>query len=270
MAIRFTDMFWGLVRPRAVRWGAILIGAVSFYDAISSQFGLPKLGTLVGGNGTLLPWWGWALVAQALLVVALFEFVRRNFGGSTTVETTNYADPGLAKRVAQIEETLAGSIVTSEIMFGEKVRPHLAPLSKRVDEAEKITKPLAQQRLSEMRAGFVNMVEAERLPKPPARPEGSPPFPPPYAPTGVGPRMKESRRVQMMAELGITGLDTLPEIQKAKDDVLKNAIYCQLEGDDALHWSDGSAKQAWYAHNAGVDAKLRYLSQQGFPPPTRS
>ncbi|WP_288484820.1 hypothetical protein [uncultured Novosphingobium sp.] len=55
-----------------------LFGGVATYDGVSGQFDLPKLSTLFGKTGSLLPWWGWLLVIQAIAVAALFDYVRRN------------------------------------------------------------------------------------------------------------------------------------------------------------------------------------------------
>lgn len=63
--------------PKIVRYGALAVGAVAAYDSFSSQFSFPKLGTVAGVSGSLLPWWGWVLILQAIFVYALFEYVRR-------------------------------------------------------------------------------------------------------------------------------------------------------------------------------------------------
>ena len=63
--------------PTVVKAAVLLVGAVAAYDSFSSQFGWPTLGTLLGISGSLLPWWGWLLILQAIFVYALFEYVRR-------------------------------------------------------------------------------------------------------------------------------------------------------------------------------------------------
>ena len=74
-----------ILKPRLVKWGGGAITALAAYDVISNQFPslkLPRLGDVLlrwaGMSGSLLPWWGWLLVLQALFVYALFEYVRRN------------------------------------------------------------------------------------------------------------------------------------------------------------------------------------------------
>lgn len=63
--------------PRLVKVAFGAVALVAGYDSFSSQFGFPKLGTVLGMSGTLLPWWGWLLILQAIFVYALFEYVRR-------------------------------------------------------------------------------------------------------------------------------------------------------------------------------------------------
>lgn len=55
-----------------------LVAAVGGYDAVSNQFGLPTLRKLLGLSGSLLPWWGWVIALEAVVIYALFEYVQRN------------------------------------------------------------------------------------------------------------------------------------------------------------------------------------------------
>jgi hypothetical protein len=66
-----------VLRPKLVRYGGLLMALVAAWDAISNQFSLPKMGRLLGMSGSLLPWWGWLLILQALFVYGLFEYVRQ-------------------------------------------------------------------------------------------------------------------------------------------------------------------------------------------------
>ena len=64
-------------RPAWVALG-LAFGAIATYDGVANQLGLPNLGNMMGKTGSLLPWWGWLLVIQAIAVAALFDYVRRN------------------------------------------------------------------------------------------------------------------------------------------------------------------------------------------------
>lgn len=64
--------------PLWVRVALPLWVLFSGYDTVSNQFDLPKIPRVVGTTGALFPWWGWLLILQAILIVALFDYVRRN------------------------------------------------------------------------------------------------------------------------------------------------------------------------------------------------
>ncbi len=97
---RQRSFFGELLRPWWVRIAFLSTVAIPSYDAAANQFGLPKLPALWGMTGSLLPWWGWLLVFQGVLMLALFEYVRRNVpmnGGSQSnlaiAETANSDTP---------------------------------------------------------------------------------------------------------------------------------------------------------------------------------
>lgn len=63
-------------------WSRVIAGslaAMAFYQFGCDQFGWPTLPVAWQLTGAKLPWWGWLLILQATLVVALFEFVRRSY-----------------------------------------------------------------------------------------------------------------------------------------------------------------------------------------------
>lgn len=71
--------FWQeILRPWWVRVSIFLTVVVPSYDSNANQFDLPKISELFGMSGALLPWWGWLSILQAILMAALFEYVRRN------------------------------------------------------------------------------------------------------------------------------------------------------------------------------------------------
>jgi hypothetical protein len=106
-------MFKELLAPKLVRWGLALLAVIGGYDTVASQAELPTLRDILGMSGALLPWWGWLLILQAILVYALFEYVRRmTFQASTephpaivinTREKEKISD--LRSRVKQLEDS---------------------------------------------------------------------------------------------------------------------------------------------------------------------
>ena len=65
-----------LLRPPLVKIIGLLWIGLTTWDVLSSQFDWPNLRSVWGMTGSLLPWWGWLLVLQAIFVYALFEYVR--------------------------------------------------------------------------------------------------------------------------------------------------------------------------------------------------
>lgn len=78
--------------------------AIASYDGISNQMGWPKIPALWGMTGYLLPWWGWLLLTQGILVLALFEYVRRN--SDVSAEQPGVSD----ERLREIAEQVLTSI----------------------------------------------------------------------------------------------------------------------------------------------------------------
>lgn len=77
MAESRTSTFGALLKPKLVRVGLAIFAALAAYDTLSSQLELPTVRRWWGMSGSLLPWWGWLLILQAIFVYALFEYVRR-------------------------------------------------------------------------------------------------------------------------------------------------------------------------------------------------
>lgn len=67
-----------LAKPAFIRWALIIWALISAYDTLSSQLELPTIRKILGLSGALMPWWGWLLVLQAILSIALFDYVRRS------------------------------------------------------------------------------------------------------------------------------------------------------------------------------------------------
>jgi hypothetical protein len=111
-----------LLRPHIVRWTGWTVGAIGLYDVVSNQFPnlhLPKLGDLlprwIAVSGSLLPWWGWLLILQAILVYALFEYVRKQLPIQQAVGIKASVNASLTNRETQL---LAGALT----YLGEIVR----------------------------------------------------------------------------------------------------------------------------------------------------
>lgn len=84
--------------PTIVKWAVSFVAVVAAYDAFSNQLSLPKLGRLLGMSGTLLPWWGWLLILQAIFVYALFEYVRRI---QIPAEPVMAVDPSILRKIEE-------------------------------------------------------------------------------------------------------------------------------------------------------------------------
>ncbi|MCP9222750.1 hypothetical protein MKP08_08330 [Erythrobacter sp. LQ02-29] len=69
---------------RVVRYGTILLGAMSAWDVGSNQFGLPKIPRIWDKTGALLPLWVWSYLLLLLFVYGLFEYVRLNIPPDVT------------------------------------------------------------------------------------------------------------------------------------------------------------------------------------------
>lgn len=92
---------------REILWGhwwfriALIIWAVfSGYDTFSGvvsqafpAFELNPLGTLIVGASRLLPWWGWLVILQALLVCSVVEYVLRHVKRLEDAQATPSASP---------------------------------------------------------------------------------------------------------------------------------------------------------------------------------
>lgn len=72
------DEIYAISKPPLVRVLLLFWLIFTGYDVISGQLELPTVRKLWGMSGSLLPWWGWLLILQAIFVYALFEYVRRN------------------------------------------------------------------------------------------------------------------------------------------------------------------------------------------------
>ena len=89
-----------ILAPRIVKVVGGIFASLYAYDVLSNQLEFPTIRALLrkipplqdrlAVSGTLLPWWGWLLVLQAVFIYALFEYVRRNVpitGDTLTNET---------------------------------------------------------------------------------------------------------------------------------------------------------------------------------------
>jgi len=75
-----------LLKPWPVKVLLFLFAAIQIYDAASNQFDWPKIPKLWGMAPSLKPWWAWLL---AIIVFALFEFVRVSTGVLQRTKTSN-------------------------------------------------------------------------------------------------------------------------------------------------------------------------------------
>jgi hypothetical protein len=232
-----------LWRSKVLRWGGGSIVFLSAYDPASNQLGLPTLGAIIGMSGTLLPWWGWLLVAQALLVVALFEYVRRNTnplaptGGevlppNASAETTQQIAQltervaGLDDRLERIQENL-GRLRRAHL--AEKIEPDLKLLQERIKAAEDIS-PHPMEWPDELGR------EVEKL------------------------TMRLSAIEATTADIGIQAFDTGAERRKLVDEVKMDSANAILQAGEEQLWGDGRQKQRWFCHQAEMQAMRRAVA----------
>lgn len=108
-----------------------LVAIIAAWDASSNQFSLPKIPRLWGMTGSLLPWWGWLLVAHAILVLSLFEYVRRN-GGSRSISAElvdeervrEIFDGLLAARWDDIQSTIVDDVSARLVVVEKDIFAH--------------------------------------------------------------------------------------------------------------------------------------------------
>lgn len=146
-----------VIRPWFVRILLSLWGVTAGYDGVSNQFGLQKIPKVWGMTGSLLPWWGWLLVLQAIFVFALFEYVRRNAAPSpepVAPPCASYDDTEIAAKVAQILVRLQGLDAKAE-----QVRVDAAIASRDVQKLEQKLK----DRDSRVLGSFYALGARERL-----------------------------------------------------------------------------------------------------------
>jgi hypothetical protein len=118
-AASHTPILKSILKPWHIRIGLGVAAALYFYDALSSQFGLPTLGAVIGMSGALMPWWGWLLVIQAILMLALFEYVRRLAASFSVVKPAlDAASPGPPPALRSDLDQLQASTIAS---FNQKL-----------------------------------------------------------------------------------------------------------------------------------------------------
>jgi hypothetical protein len=249
-------------------WMGILTSVFTFIGWLTPEwFGelsWPQL-VLVGVGLALT----FSLVLAVALAVAGYGF--RQFKPASLTELTAPApDEHISNQVdwaAVIDNKVQGFSDTIRRAVAEDFETMLQPLKDRLTASEVITGPLHQERIKSMQEFIVGWVQSQRLPKPDPIDPNRPINPPPFASIGVGPRMQESKRQNIVRELGLPELQLLPEVKLARENVLKNIKYYNLDEDDKKIWQTGEQKQEWWAHNAEVDAQLKYLKDNNYPCP---
>lgn|GEM_PF-5181626 len=101
-----------LLKPTLVRVWLVLFGSLATYDTLASQLELRTIRAWWGMSGSLMPWWGWLLVLQAILFYALFEYVRRQLGARG--DASIYDDSAMGRKI----ENLASRLLEVEKAVG--------------------------------------------------------------------------------------------------------------------------------------------------------
>jgi len=252
MAETRSGFLQSLLAPKIVRAGLILWILFSGYDTVSSQLELPTVRALLGMSGSLLPWWGWLLVLQAILGYALFEYVRRNIASPTPAPESGppaLPDNEMESRLARLEHN-HGNLRDNHVT---KIQADNEALKSRLDEMEKDLKPLVAKQRADIKASIVEAMESLRIPRP----------------------KRGDKWRSMLHSNKLKALDRFPEarlaaagvspalfhraIEGQRKRVETDPAYFVLEPGEEEIWADGHSKRAWYVHLARVEAVLRVL-----------
>lgn len=78
MVQKRASLFREIWKNKAVRYGGVPLGALSFWDVLSNQFDIPKIPQFWHMTAAVLPLWAWLFLMLCLFTYGLFEYVRLN------------------------------------------------------------------------------------------------------------------------------------------------------------------------------------------------
>ena len=137
--------FRELWKPKIVKVGGAIVAALAGYDAASNQLGFVKIGEVLGMSGTLLPWWGWLLILQAIFVYALFEYVRRMTPPPEAGPTMEEVEAAILRHIGEglFRDTVAETFQASDARWASQVK-HFDEVTTRLSEGGAATEKLAK------------------------------------------------------------------------------------------------------------------------------
>lgn len=243
-----------LLQPWWVKTATGAVGAVASYDATANQFGWPKIPKVWGMTGSLLPWWGWLLVLQTVLVLALFEYVRRT--GDGAVEQN---DSELREAVTADSEAGKANF-TPEI---QRLGAEVAALSKVTSASRDDITLIADILMRQMAPHALDVLERsiERFR---GACDGMIRQPHEKALLTEARDAHENAR-SALTQLGIDEAEIHELTETRKEEIRKSAEYLVIKAGEEGRWPDESSKQNWHLQSAIADvwsAELAKLRQQ--------
>jgi hypothetical protein len=245
-----------ILQPKLVRilgGGALCLGA---YDAASSQFDLPKLSSVWGMSGSLLPWWGWFLILQSVFVYALFEYVRRpresagsapgSLSDGDTLEAINVLIQDAEKRLGRLEHNHSN--------FRDTVAAAQHDVEQLKTKMDAVIEGVIADRALELVAELDAKIGQER-------PILMVPNEHSYLPN----MLDEARRIiegiaAWCRRMGWPYFDEYAkEVQQNDAQIRANAINCTLEPGEENTWQSGSHKQMWLVNLSQLRSMRRLV-----------
>ncbi len=171
-------------------------------------------------SGSLLPWWGWLLILQAIFVYGLFEYVRRQAVSPMTVPSLGEVNAVLEHRADRLSSRFTQSV--NELLIGhtkredgiealaKRTHAEVAKLQPRVEELHRLVRAVIDdyQRMSGLEARFE---------------EGQSRLQTALAPIIALPQMAESLRSDLIVVQ--RDLEKMEEVQRGERDRRLGSLY---------------------------------------------
>jgi uncharacterized membrane protein len=266
--------FREIMRPWFARLFVGASVAMAFYQFACDQFGAPTLPKLWGMTG--FPWWGWLLVAQAGFVYALFEYVRRNIGGTAASEEAK-SNPRLEEQFQELQVLVEGTLRpklnqvrdrgnsvdqrldAQEVRF-DAIEERLKAFERHQLDLPRLSRMLDRDREAEIerkRQEVLELVEKGRamIPRDISRGLRGP---------MIGGVFNEIEAA--LAAMGVPK-DQIPGyVARRTEEAKTNPKYYLMEGDDAKVWVNGDDKRYWAINKATLEAYERIATRFPNPP----
>jgi hypothetical protein len=253
------SFIYELTRPKIVRIVLALWAFSATYDGVANQYGLHKIPALWGMTESLLPWWGWLLVAQAVFVYALFEYVRRNMA---TPQPEAAPAPPAQDAVLSQEVRTRLQALESAVKDLPAIRTSIASFESRLKPLEATAERNAVQARREKMEEMVRTIEKARDYLTPEVYKKSLNARSGMRPPGALTIEETTRTLQMM---GIPQARVTEIMREADAQVRSDPIQWALSAQDIGVWDRQEDKQAWVRRVKAFDALIglvRNLEQE--------